>query len=205
MQERSDDFTGFRNALLAQHRERQLSLKRAVDEDLADIITARRLEVERIVHRLHRSAANRLQEGLLANRRQANRHLRTCRNLLQRDFLERLEKIVVSRLAAFRSSEGYRDVMHALAFEAQQGFSSPPVALVEKGDAVFLSGCQGIRSVREELKDVWGGLVLIEAEKEEGRLVDNTFRTRWRRLYPSFLQDIHELLASILDLSCAGL
>lgn len=205
MQERSDDFTGFRNALLTQYRERHLALKRAVDEDLADIITARRLEVEGIVHRLHRSAANRLQEGLSANRRQAERRIRTCKVVLQREFLEHLEKIVVWRLAAFRSSEAYRNVMHALASEAQEKFSSPAVALVEKGDAIFLSGHGGIREVREELKDVWGGLVLIEAEKEEGRLVDNTFRTRWRRLYPSFLQDFHGQLESILDSSCADL
>lgn len=198
MQEK-EDLAGFRDALLVQYRERYLALKRSVDEDLADIITARRLEVESIVHRLHRSAADRLREGRLDNRRYAERCIRKCRAALQNDFVERLEKAIALRAAVFRSSERYGDAMNVLTSEALERFEGSAIALVEKGDAVFLKPSDRVREVREDLKDAWGGVVLLEREK--GRRVDNTLRTRWKRLCPAFLSDFHERMRSLPDAS----
>jgi vacuolar-type H+-ATPase subunit E/Vma4 len=179
-----DDLAGFKRALLDQHKERCLVLKRSVDEDLADMITARRLEVEGIVHNLRRSREKRLDEGLKANRRRVELQKKAFKIELQDNFFQRLDEEVRARVEAFRRSPPYGDAMRALAAEAEEYLSLPSILWVEKGDSVFLKPGSALE-VREGLKDVWGGL-LIE-EKESGRLIDNTFRTRWRRLRPFFI------------------
>jgi hypothetical protein len=194
--QKEPELAGFREALLVQHKKRVLALKRSLDEDLADIITARRIEVEGVVHGLRRDREKLLEEGLRANRRYET-HQKNIYEMELRDlFSQALEKAVRSRLEAFRRSPRYGSALAALAAEAQTQENSafPWVVLVEKGDALFLSRSLSpggnIREVREELADVWGGLMLVETgeggKNESGRIVDNTFRTRWRRLYPSF-------------------
>jgi hypothetical protein len=193
-----EDLAGFKEALLIQHKKRCLALKRSVDEDLADIITARRIEVEGVVYGLRRSREKRLEEGLKANVRHAKRRKKEYEAELRGVFFETLERTVRSRLEAFRRSPRYGEVLAALAEEAQLRTHTHTnkdsaihwVALVEKGDALFLppSSRGNIREVREELRDAWGGLVLVEAGGG-GRIVDNTFHARWRRLSPSFAFD----------------
>jgi hypothetical protein len=193
---------GFKKALLIQHRKRCLEMKREVDEDLADIITTRRIEVEKIVHDLRRSSEERLAGGLKNNRRYAELQKKICMSELQKGFFEHLEELVRSRMEAFRRSSRYESAMRNLALEALNHFPFPAVALVERGDAGFLpvsvsvpgafgAGPGAIREVREELRDVWGGLVLVEAGKERrGKVLDNTFRTRWRRLHSAFAEKL---------------
>lgn len=195
--EQIQDLSDFRSALSFQFEERIQTLKRAVDEEMADIITARRMEVEGIVYRLRRAAAQRLNDGLRANRRYGERRAKAGEVGLRSDLMGRLEARISEGLRDFRrtSPREYEEVLRALAEEASEGLESPLVALVEKGDAGFLKGRKeicDICEVREELEDVWGGLVLVEAGKGESRLVDNTFRTRWRRLYPAFLEEFRE-------------
>jgi hypothetical protein len=189
------DLEGFKKALMIQHQERCLKMKREVDEDLADIITTRRIEVEKIVHDLRRSGEKRLAEGLKNNRRYAELQKKVRISELQKGFFEHLEELVRFRVEEFRRSDRYESAMRNLALEALEHFPFPAVALVERGDAAYLSafgagGHRGIREVREELRDVWGGLVLAEAGKERGRLLDNTFRTRWRRLHTAFAEKL---------------
>jgi vacuolar-type H+-ATPase subunit E/Vma4 len=186
-----EDLAGFKEALLVQHKKRCAALKRSVDDDLADMITARRIEVEGIVYGLRRRREKHLEEALQANSRYVKRQKKNYDAELQGIFFEALDEAVRSRLETFRRSPGYGAVLTALAAEAQgqaqENVSFPWVALVEKGDALLLSPSSrgNIREVREELRDVWGGLVLVEADGG-GRIVDNTFRTRWRRLSSSF-------------------
>ncbi|MDR2529045.1 MAG: hypothetical protein LBD04_08525 [Synergistaceae bacterium] len=170
------DLSGFWKALLEQHQERRLTLKRVVDDDLADMITARRMEVEGIVHDLRRSAAMRLAEGLEANRRAEDRQKRACEAEIQEVFSRLVEEELRRLLEGFRRLPKYRDVMEALAKEALEVLPSPSAVLVEKGDGVFLPPWSVFREVREELEGVWGGLILVG----DGRIVDNTFRTRGR-------------------------
>jgi vacuolar-type H+-ATPase subunit E/Vma4 len=75
--------------------------------------------------------------------------------------------------------------------------SVPSVVWVEKGDAVFLNPGGNVLEVREGLKDVWGGLILTE-KKERGKIVDNTFRTRWQRLRPFFAVELGDVFARFL-------
>jgi vacuolar-type H+-ATPase subunit E/Vma4 len=196
----SPDLEGFAKALLIQTQNRCLAMKREVDEDLADIITARRIEVEKIVHDLRRGGEKRLEEGLKSNRRHAELRKKVCMSELQEGFFEHLEALVRARAEAFRRSSLYGRAMRSLALEALEHFPFPAVALVEEGDAVHLdprggsprSGnpLENIQEVREELRDAWGGLVLAEAGKERGRFLDNTFRTRWRRLHAAFAEKL---------------
>ena len=188
-----DDLSGFWAAMLAQHRDRCLALKRVVDDDLADMITARRLEVEGIVHGLRRSCAARLIEGLEANRRVEERQKRACEAEVQEVFSALLEDALRLRLEDFRRSPEYRDVMEALAAEALKALPSPLAILVEKGDGGVLSPGGVFREIREELEGVWGGLILVG----EGQVVDNTFRTRWRRLRSSFTSILAESLGGL--------
>ncbi|MDR1648750.1 MAG: hypothetical protein LBR71_00690 [Synergistaceae bacterium] len=188
---------GFKKALLIQHRKRCLEMKREVDEDLADIITTRRIEVEKIVRDLRRSSEKRLAAGLKNNRRYAELQKKICMSELQKGFFEHLEELVRFRVEAFRRSSRYESAMRALALEALDHFPFPAVALVERGDAACLpapgafgAGPGIIQEVREELRDVWGGLVLVEAGKERGRVLDNTLRTRWRRLHSAFAEKL---------------
>ena len=197
-----EDLDGFKEALLKQHTERCLVLKRCVDEDLADIITVRRLEVERTVHNLRCSSEKRFEEGVKAHRRRMEFQKKAFKIELQDRFLERLEEKVRACLEIFRRSPQYGDAMKALIVEAEtEGFlssapSAPSVVWVEEGDSVFVRPGEN-REVREGLKDVWGGL-LIE-EKGSGRLVDNTFRTRWGRLRPFFIAEHGEIFAQFFQ------
>jgi vacuolar-type H+-ATPase subunit E/Vma4 len=193
-----DDLASFKEALVEQHKERCLVLKRSVDEDLADMITARRLEVERIVHNLGRSREKRLAEGLKANRRRVELQKKTFTIELQDTLLGRLEEKVHARLEAFRRSPQYGDTMKALAAEAREALPSPSILWVEKGDSVFLNPEGNVLEVREELKDMWGGLVLTEKEGK-GKVVDNTFRTRWHRLRPFFIVERGEVLTEFFQ------
>ena len=93
-----DELSGFKEALLAQHKERCLALKRSVDEDLADIITLRRLEVERIVHDLRCSREKRFDEGIKANRRHVELQKKAFKIELQDRLFERLEEKGRARL-----------------------------------------------------------------------------------------------------------
>lgn len=202
-EERPQDLSGFREALTAQYRERQRTLKRAMDDELADVIAARRLEVEGIVHRLRRSSEDLLREGQAADRRYLESRVRSCRAAMQNSFLVHLEKAILARVDALRLSGEYEDVMNLLASEARERMGGPSVALVEKGDAVFLKALGDIREVREELEGVWGGLMLIGTEEQGKRVVDNTFRTRWSRLCPGFLSDRRESLKAVLEMPFA--
>ena len=192
-----DDLAGFKEALLEQHKERCLVLKRSVDEDLADMITARRLQVERIVHNLGRSREKRLNEGLKANRRRVELQKKSYKIELQDSLIEFLEEKVRARLEAFRRSPRYGDAMKALLAEARGPMSLPSIVWVENGDSAFLNPDGSVLEVREGLKDVCGGL-LIEG-KESGRLVDNTFRTRWHRLRPFFIAEHEEVFTELFQ------
>jgi hypothetical protein len=176
-------------------------MKREVDEDLADIITTRRIEVEKIVHDLRRSSEERLAAGLKNNRRYAELQKKICMSELQKGFFDHLEELVRFRVEAFRRSSRYESAMRELALEALDHFPFPAIALVERGDAACLpapgvlgvgAGRGVIQEVREELREVWGGLVLVEARKERGggKILDNTLRTRWRRLYSAFAEKL---------------
>jgi vacuolar-type H+-ATPase subunit E/Vma4 len=171
-------------------------MKREVDEDLADIITTRRIEVEKMARDLRRSCEKRLADGLKNNRRYAELQRKVSMSELQKGFFEHLEDLVRSRMEAFRRSPLYESAMRNLALEALERFPFPAVALVEKGDAACLLAPdaadvrRNVREVREELRDVWGGLVLVGVGKERGRVLDNTFRTRWRRLHAAFAEKL---------------
>jgi vacuolar-type H+-ATPase subunit E/Vma4 len=207
LRETAPELEGFKRALLLQHRKRCAEMKRRIDEDLADIITARRIEVEKIVYGLRRACEKHLSDGLRNNRRRAELQKKIRMSELQKGFFDHLEARVRSRAEAFRRSPRYESAMRNLALEALEHFPFPAAALVERGDAAFLSslvaegarrGAGEIREIREELRDVWGGLILTEAGKERvgGKLLDNTFRTRWRRLHAAFAEklwrEIHE-------------
>jgi vacuolar-type H+-ATPase subunit E/Vma4 len=193
----SDDLAGFKKALLAQHKERCLVLKRSVDEDLADMITARRIEVERIVYTLRRSREKRFDEGSRANRRHVELQKKAFKIELQDRLFGHLEKKVHADLAALRRSPRYEGVMRALITEALEILPFPSIVWVEKGDSVFLEPGGNVSEIREGLEDVWGGL-LVEA-KEGGRLVDNTFRTRWERLRPFFITELGNAAAALFE------
>jgi hypothetical protein len=193
---------GFKKALLTQHQRRCLEIKREVDEDIADIITTRRIEVERMAHALRRSGEERLAGGLKNNRRRMELQKKICMSELQKSFFEHLEELVRLRVEEFRRSSRYESAMRNLAAEALARFPFPAIVLVEKGDAACLSspdaaGVRGdirdarkIQEIREDLRGVWGGLVLVEAGKERGRFLDNTLRTRWRRLHAVFAEKL---------------
>ena len=128
------------------------------------MITARRLQVERIVHNLGRYREKRLNEGLKANRRRVELQKKAFKIDLQDRLFGRLEEKVRARLEAFRRSPQYGDAMKALAAEAGGSMSVPSVVWVEKGDSVFLNPGGNVLEVREGLKDVWGGLILTEQQ-----------------------------------------
>jgi vacuolar-type H+-ATPase subunit E/Vma4 len=162
------------------------------------MITVRRLEVERIVYNLRRSHEKRFDEGLKANRRHVELQKKALKIELQASLFEGLEEKVRARLEAFRRSPRYGDAMRALIAEAREVLPSPSILWVEKGDSAFFKPEGSVLEVREELKDVWGGLVLTE-KKEKGKVVDNTFRTRWRRLRPFFAVEHGEALTEFFQ------
>jgi vacuolar-type H+-ATPase subunit E/Vma4 len=193
----ADDLAGFKKALLGQHRERCLALKRLVDEDLADMITARRIEVERIVHGLRRSRERRFDEGTRANRRHVELQKKAFKIEVRDRLFRRLEEKVRASLEAFRCSSRYGDAMEVLAAETLKILPVPSTVWVEKGDSIFLKPGGNILEVCEGLEGAWGGL-LTEA-KEGGRLVDNTFRTRWARLRPFFITELESVAAGLFE------
>jgi vacuolar-type H+-ATPase subunit E/Vma4 len=181
-----DGLAGFKRALLEQHRKRHIALKWAADEDLANIIMARRLEVEGIVHSIRLGNEAKLRDGTRENQRRARLKKREYESELIEVFFEKIESALRLRLEEFRRSPEYGRAMEALAVEARELLGGgPAVALVEKGEGVFLRSLD--LEVMEELVDCWGGLVMLsEGVDKNGPLVDNTFKTRWKRLYPSF-------------------
>jgi vacuolar-type H+-ATPase subunit E/Vma4 len=189
----SSALAGFKRALLEQRDRRHAALKSAADDDLAGIITARRLEVERAVPSMRKRNQARLSEGIREYRRAAGLKKKECEPELMGFFLEKLEEAVRLRLKELRASGRYREVMEALAAEAQKILGPCQAALVEKGDEDFLAFMtspprpDGFQ-VRGELEDSWGGLVMVGSG---GRLVDNTLKTRWKRLSPSLMTSLH--------------
>ena len=192
LEDSSGDLSKFEAVLWAQHEERCSALKRSVDEDLADIIMARRLDVEKRVHDSRRSCKKRYEEGVAANRRRIELRKKDLEADLRKALLKRMEEALKLRFEEFRLSPAYGQVMQYLFSEAREKFPLPSVLLLEKGDAVFLEAEGTIEGraeeIREDLKDVWGGLVLVEARKTRGRVFDNTFRARWNRLLPFFAE-----------------
>lgn len=174
-----EDFQGFKAELLRQYGKRCQLLKRQVDEEIADTIMERRIAIEKTVHGLRTAHKKKLDMGLSANRRRAELHRSACFDAIRSAVVSRLEEKLAARVADLRRSEWYAPLMRALALEAGAVFQAPAVALVEPGDAIHLTTCPAIREVREELNDVWGGLVLFD---DRGRRVDNTLRTRWEAL-----------------------
>ena len=189
---RLEEFSGFKEAILEQYKARYVALKREADEEIADMIAARRIEVEKTVHELLVSCEKKLAEGLRANRRHAEFRVAAFHSEILTLLLSELEERAKARIGDLRGSERYGLVMRCLAEEADRVIQAPVVALVEKGDAVHLKSCKNIREVREELDGTWGGLMVVELAG--ARLIDNTLRARWKRLSPVLIQSLQRYI-----------
>ena len=188
-----EEFSGFKEAIIEQYKTRYLALKRQADEEIADMIAARRIEVEKTVHELLVSCERKLAEGLRANRRHAELRVAAFQSEILGVLLSELEERAKARIGDLRCSQRYGLVMRSLAEEADRVIQAPVAALVEKGDAVHLKSCKNIREVREELDGAWGGLMVVELAG--ARLIDNTLRARWKRLSPVLMQSLQRHVA----------
>lgn len=187
-----EDFQGFKEALLRQYKERYLTLKRNVDEEIADTVMARRIDIERTVYGLRVAHKKKLEQGLLNNRRRAELQYAVFREELQISVLEEIERRMLIQIQALRLTDRYACIMKSLAEEASVLLRGPAVALVEKGDADYLSVGGHIREIREELESAWGGVVLVE---KRGRRIDNTLHARWMLLKVEIVTEIQKHLS----------
>ena len=187
-----DDISGFREALLEQAENRVLILKREADEEIAEMVASRRMEAEQAVHRLRVSQQNRLKEGLRSNRRRAEEDMMLIRAGILRHLAEALEERVGALLRDLRRSESYKDVMAVLMDEVKASLGPSTVILVEEGDAAALKFLRNVKDVREELRDTWGGFVLLD--ERTSRVIDNTFHARWKRLLPVLMREFETRL-----------
>ena len=187
---RQQELSGFIAELAEQARRRQALLKRQVDEELADTISERRIQVEKTLHRLHTSHDRLRRVGLKANRRTAERRMAEERDRLRTLLLKELEKRVVFKIRNLKGSEEYRLVLRALTQEAASVLGDALVVRVEKGDAEALKDCACVAELQETLSDAWGGVCATDATKD--RVIDNSFRVRWKRLLPKMMRRLSE-------------
>lgn len=187
-----EDLQGFKDALLRQYTERYRVRKRQIDEEIAETVMARRIEVERTVHELRVAHKKKLELGLLANRRRAELKNASFREELQAVAAAEVERRLCIEIEALRSSPRYCAVMRGLLSEASALLRGPAVALVEGGDGGYLKAGGHIQEIREELQGVWGGVILVE---QRGRRIDNTLRARWTLLRGGLMSEIQERLS----------
>jgi hypothetical protein len=192
------DLESFKEALAREHLEKVRLLERNRDEEIADLIAARRLSVQKKVSALRKEQEERFRFLAAEKRKSASASagaffLGEFSNL-GTSFGEELRKMAET-LRSF-DREGYGRILARLAEEVLGACGRPAVLLVEKGDAELLRETAGNRSlfegveIREANLNGWGG---CRAETEN-EILDNTLLTRWGRMSSRFSLRLSRLM-----------
>ncbi|MBL3539267.1 hypothetical protein [Aminivibrio sp.] len=192
------DLESFKEALEREHLEKVRLLEMARDEEIADLIAARRLSVQKKVAALRKEQEDRFR--LLAEETRKNASASATAFFLEAfsnltaSFGEELRKMAETLRISDR--ERYGRALSRLAEEALECFGRPAVLLVEKGEGELLrktaenGGLFDGVEIREANLNGWGGC-LAETENE---ILDNTLLTRWGRMSACFSLSLSRLM-----------
>ncbi|NLL37582.1 MAG: hypothetical protein GX256_08705 [Fretibacterium sp.] len=189
-----EGLSGFMKELAEQACERYVIWKREVDEELADRISERRIQVERTLRDLRLADERHRTEGLRSNRHRAEASFAEAREQLRARLFEELERRLLLRLQRLRSSGEYALVLQALIQEVTPSLEGELVMYAEKEDVERLKKENSSLAERLSgtLNDVWGGVLIVD--QATGRVLDNTFHSRWKRLEPDMMSHLSERL-----------
>ena len=192
------DLESFKDALGREHLEKVRLLERERDEEIADLLAARRLSVQKKVAALRKEQEDRFRFLAAEKRKNASASagaffLGEFSNL-GASFGDELRKMAETLRTSDR--ERYGRVLSRLAEEALQYCGRPAVLLVERGDGELLreaaekSGLFEGVEIREANLNGWGG---CRAETEN-EILDNTLLTRWGRMSSCFSLRLSRLM-----------
>ncbi len=174
-----DSLLAFKEQLRQEHEGRMASLRREVEEKIADLIAERRTQTEREVTRWRRKCQAERDQHEQVLRHRALGHYRRCGLEVVRNLVASVEEHVDRRFRSLDAEERRR-LLTLLAQEALSRMEGAAVLAVSPGDENVVEGLPGVVRVEGVLEDPWGGCVSRDAAN--GRhVVDNTFRTRWSR------------------------
>lgn len=188
----------FMDALRKEHEERVETLKKQVENDIADAISLRRRSVEKRIVEIR--SAHDLEAERLFQRNQQN----IC-NQLRKDFFaeynrlaSEIEMQVETELKELkRQPARYKKVMESMLNEALSVCPAPCDVIVHPGDEPFFNQKKEVRTVKVDTAlESWGGCIVM-SEKGDF-IVDNTFKTRWEKLAPSIIRKFAIQVGQIL-------
>lgn len=191
-------FATFKQALEAEHRERLRGEEKQLDEELGEIVSARRIEVEKEVNRrreTQKQKARELRESLKMEL------LRDLRQRLAREVQEMISSVegqVFDELGALRGSPRYGEALCRLAREGFALVGAPAEVLVApgEGDVLQILGEDILISETSSLSE--GGCLVIR-HPEGDRLVDNSLRSRWEHLVRELAKEISHRVTPFFD------
>ncbi|MBN1332407.1 MAG: hypothetical protein JW971_01475 [Synergistales bacterium] len=193
-----EDLEGFKKAIYHDHREALLELHRQMEKEVADELSATRMEVERNINnlRIQHEEQYRLmidRENLLLEQKK-----REFLNHLVIEQYHKIQEKVFSELQEIRhNSDTYRPLLNQLIREALELLGKEGLILVDRGDSSFVENQDPGGTIRETILDPNGGCIVLEPQ--EGKVViDNTLFSRWTRMKEHTLLRIAEQINEII-------
>lgn len=193
------EFLEFERALEAEHRERLRGEEMQLDEELGEIVSVRRIEVEKEVtfrRETQQKKARDLRESL---KMELLRDLRQRLALEVQEILSSLEIQVFDELQAFRGSREYEETLCLLAREGLSVVGDRALILVPTGEKKALIRALGEGVLVRETEDLPDGGCLVIRHPEGDHLVDNSLRTRWERLIRELSKEISHRVTPLFD------
>ena len=186
-QEGIPELHSFKESLVKEHEQRIETLRNATGKRVAEMLSLKRIEVEKEIAALSRQHearyASLLSSSLLCVRsRYRSEFLKETNRLyfsVEKRFFESIQNIKIDR-------NKYSNILCSLIDEGIKTIGNDAIVYVDSGDSVYLVDRNVSHDVREKCLPRWGGCVI---ESPDGaRVFDNTLKTRWERMYPDVIK-----------------
>ena len=196
--ETASDFEAIKEALVQEHTLRLDALRRKTEAQIAEMLSGKRFEVERQLEIIESEQGERFSAFV------KNGKMR-LRSRYREAFLKQVAALFASvgslyhdRILRMKNDPGeYGDVLSALIAEGISLIGNDAVALVETGESCVLDGRVLPCRVREVSLERWGGCILESCDGS--RIVDNTLKTRWERMYPEVIKALSREVRRIVS------
>lgn len=189
----------FESAIRKDYADRVAEMKTSAEERLSDIVISKRMKIEKEVEKIRES--HRRLYRIERHKRQLR--LKQCmRNLLMDVHSEIIasigEEVRLKIVRLKQSQDDYRTVLDGLIDESARVLNRPFILHLEKEDMDLFSDKYDIIGIKEMGNDMWGGCVL-EVPSPENILIDNTLKTRWKRLIPNLSERLSHDIDQFLE------
>lgn len=185
--ERDSDLEAFLRTFRAEGEKELKDIKEKAEEEIADIIALKRLEVESQVRKIREENEEKALKYKKKLELKLHQEILKKIEIMQEELLSKVIKKIEHRLDKLKSSPHYSQVIDFLLDELVQEMGPGAVFYVPQSEAKRLSD-SGLCVLPFDFKGPWGGCRAVDEESKA--VLENTFHVRLERLLPDIAREI---------------